>query len=831
MLQSYTQKDKDRASVIISRPQSRIGQNGGLVSASGTLRSTRSEISPNKEYVHTNGRPAISTISSAFTDISNRTVSPQNGIIQGEVYVEHQNYNERGVDATIAVIETLKPVRRSKTPERKESETIKRTYEPDTLGATSKDIDMSSKQSVQRSSSNSSRKDWREKIKKNHLPPIFVNEAFDGEDQGSVTERREKARRALYQASGHTDLSTSLHYYLSSDYHPDYLTESLPRHKLTISTESDSTGINELYDDNDISDILDKSFERTSSRRSGKETSEVEFNNIKPMSIIQRPYLRTCIPPSAVEREDSFESESISGSDSSRMQSSTHGLRDDNEIIFDSGTLPLDDINDGFRNHGNDHKFDMKGSKVLAESLRPIHNVTRDTDHTFNYLEQIRARTKSPIYDNLGVVETSTSFSKQNNDANSALNSLASTGSFNIFHVHSSQSDTESVTRTSKTSASDSVNNGDDEMNDSSGSNSSVTLSPYKEETRRRPWMESVDDEDGDVLAMQMQEPLVHDSDTDTLKASQDSFDRLKFPYDSRESDASTPVSSIFDDETDRGFEDALKLHINPAMSGYSGIGLCFESIKEEPEDLTSSGSNPFLDDLSTEEFKTHAVVSKRPNSGSSSRSSTSLSENVFSPNNQCETLRRQNDAFRPGINTPTMIATDGDVIFDDSGFTSAVDHINTSDSSNQQDAQASGKLSPWLDSDENMKDADLSFESDFSQQSSIDKMNKNDRGSVGRKLTSRGDNNTPKSAKSADVVVKTGSGPKPIRAPKPICSPQFGRKPVNIYMQDIKSSKRRVPLRAKSFEETSTSKPSRSAIVRSESMDEPTPTVKPAYF
>ena len=823
MLQSYTQKDKDRASVILSRPQSRIGQNGGLVSASDTLRSTRSEMDPNKDYIHTNGRPAISTVSSAFTDISN----PHNGIIQGEVYVKNQNYNERGVDATIAVIETLRPVRRSKTPERKESETIKRTYEPDTLGAASKDTDMSFKQSVQRTSSNSSRKDWREKIKKNHLPPIFVNEAFDGEDQGSVTERREKARRALYQASGHTDLSTSLHYYLSSDYHPDYLTESLPRHKLTISSESDSTGINEPYDDNDISDILDKSLERTSSRRSGKETSEVEFNNIKPMPIIQRPYLRTLISPRTVEKEDSFESESISGSDSSRMQSSARGLQEDNEIIFDSGTLPLDDINDRFRNHSNDHKFDMKGSKILAESVRPLHNVTRNTDHTFNYIEQIRARTKSPIYDNLGIVETSTSFSKQNNDANSALNSLASTGSFNISHMNSSQSDTESVTltpRTSKTSASDSVNNGDDEMNDSSGSNSSVTLSPYKEETHRRPWMESVDDEDGDVLAMQMQEPLVHDSDADTLKTSQDSFDRLKFPYDSRESGASTPVSSIFDDETDRGFEDALKLHINPAMSGYSGIGLCFESIKEEPEDLTSSGSNPFLDDVSTEEFKTHAVVSKRPDSGSSS-------ENVFSPSNQCEYPRRQNDVFRPRINTPTIIATDGDVIFNDSGFTSAVDHINTSDSSNQQEAQASGKHSPWPDSDENMKDADLSFESDFSQQSSVDKMGENDRGSVGRKLTSRGDNISPKSAKSADEVVKSGSRTKPVRAPKPICSPQFGRKHVNIYIQDIKSTERRVPLRAKSFEETSTSKSKRSAIVRSGSMDEPTPTVKPAYF
>ena len=107
MLQSYTQKDKDRASVIPSRPQSRLGQNDRQYSASGTLRSTRSEINPNKDYAHTNGRPAISTVTSDFTDISGSTVPPQNGIIQGEVCVENHKYIERGVDATVTVIETL----------------------------------------------------------------------------------------------------------------------------------------------------------------------------------------------------------------------------------------------------------------------------------------------------------------------------------------------------------------------------------------------------------------------------------------------------------------------------------------------------------------------------------------------------------------------------------------------------------------------------------------------------------------------------------------------------------------------------------------------------
>ena len=97
-----------------------------------------------------------------------------------------------------------------------------------------------------------------------------------------------------------SDLSTSLHYYMSSAYHPDYLTESLPRHKLTISTESDSTGINEDYNDNDISDILDGSFERSSVCTTAKTANEAYIDNIKPMPIIQRPYLKTFVSPSAV---------------------------------------------------------------------------------------------------------------------------------------------------------------------------------------------------------------------------------------------------------------------------------------------------------------------------------------------------------------------------------------------------------------------------------------------------------------------------------------------------------------------------------------------------
>ena len=840
MLQSYTQRDKDRASVIPSRPQSRLGQNGGHISTSGTIRSTRSEIHANKDYAHTNGRATIATVTSAFTEISGGA-TPQNGIIQGEVHVENHAYNERGVDAI--GIEPVKTLRRSKTPERKETETVRRTSEQSessssSASASSKLRNVPSRQEVQRSSSSSSRKEWREQMRKKHLPPIFVNEAFDGEDHKVVTERREEARRALYQASSTNTNNKSLHYYMSSDYHPDYLTESLPRHKLTISTESDSTGVNEPYNDNDISDILDTPLENSSSlRRSSKRIKEddIDIENIKPMPIIQRPYLSTFMTPTTVEREDSFGSGSITGSDSSRMQS---GLREDREIIFDSGTIPLDDINDGFgfetattRFTSNKNSTREIISSVRVESPKPTSKPQKAV-----YMEQLSTRAKSPIYDNVGVIETSTSFAKQNNESQS----LASTGSFTVSHINSSQSDTDSYTitpRASKYSASDSVNNADDELNESSGSNSSVTLSPYKEETRRRPWMENLD-EDNDILTLQMQEPLVHDSDTDTLKGSHDSFEqRFNFPYDSRESDVSTPVSSLFDDETDRGFEEALKAHINPAMSGYSGIGLCFESIKEEPEDLTSSGSNPFLDDLSNgnEQFKTQAVVSKRSDSANSS--STSISDNPFLPSPAHSPPR--GNAYHKGHNTPTIITTDAEFDMGDSGFTSAIDHINTSDSSNQHDPNRSGKLSPWPDSDENIKEADLSFESDFSENSNIENAGKNE--ILFKSLSARkghiftespgGVVSSNKSAKVIEIVeghVRPKTA-KPAKPPKPVRSPMPHNKPHNVSVQEIRSHERRAPARAKSFEETSPSK--KATVTRSGSMDEPRSYVKPAYF
>ena len=77
--------------------------------------------------------------------------------------------------------------------------------------------------------------------------------------------------------------------------------------------------------------------------------------------------------------------------------------------------------------------------------------------------------------------------------------------------------------------------------------------------------------------------------------------------------------------------------------------------------------------------------------------------------------------------------------------------------------------------------------------------------------------------------MVKTASKSKPLKATRPIRSPQTSRKPVNVYIQEIKSIERRIPLRAKSFEETETSpsKSKRSAVVRSGSMDEPRPNIK----
>ena len=826
MLQSYIQKDKDKVAAI-----PRLGQNGGTISASGTLRSSRAEIHANKDHVETNGTPPIATVSSGIEETAESKIRP-NGIIQ-EV-----RFNERGIDTTMADIESNYTARGSNI--RDFNELTGRVSEQ----AESSMLQLSVRPDIQRSSSSCSRKEWKGQMKrKQHLPPIFVNEGFDSEEQRSLRERREIARRALYQATGSSTSNSSLHYYMSSDYHPDYLTESLTKNKLNSSTESDSNGLSEQYNDSDISDVLDRPLGQSFLRRSNKKYTDSDIASVEPMPLIQQPYLNTLFPLTT-EKEDSVKSEPINASGSNLLQYDMHGLPGDHEIFFDSGSIPLDEINDGcdlkidLQHINSRYQVYERTSLAHSESPKTVpkkrNNLKEPVPTQAFYMDQLKSEQRIPLNDKAGVIEISTSFCKPKPEIDSIENSLGSTGSFSVSHLNSSLSDKEGNTHNPRLINSTSDENTDDKS--TSDSNSSVTVSPYKDEERHRPWMQNLDDDDDNMLMLQMQEPLVNESDTDTLKGSHDNIDQtLNLSNDSRTSDVSTPVSSIFDDETDRGFEEALEVHVNPALSVYGGIGLCFESIKEEPEDLTSSGSNPFLDDLSNgnEQFKTQAVVSKRTESNTSS--STSMSDNLFS--NSPSHSSPHNDVFRPGNNTTTIITTGAEHDFGDSGFTSTFDHVSTSDFSNHQDSSVSGKLSPWPDTDERINESDLSFESDFSETSNTDKITKDktffqtssDKKYIYINSRQRSDENTF-TVSTPNKEVTGHAHAKPLKSVQHTGLSTSAKKPVNASVDEIRFTERRMPVRTHSFEETSNIS-TRTAIVRSGSMDTPKRDVKPAYF
>ncbi|VDI58907.1 Hypothetical predicted protein [Mytilus galloprovincialis] len=91
---------------------------------------------------------------------------------------------------------------------------------------------------LQRSSSGSSRQEWKEQMRKKHLPPFFTNDSFTAESNSLPLPQETKL-----QSEGMTGSVHSL-YYLSGDYHPDYLnTDSLPRHRIVGDEDGSSNNI------------------------------------------------------------------------------------------------------------------------------------------------------------------------------------------------------------------------------------------------------------------------------------------------------------------------------------------------------------------------------------------------------------------------------------------------------------------------------------------------------------------------------------------------------------------------------------------------------------
>lgn len=114
---------------------------------------------------------------------------------------------------------------------------------------------MSNPDQVERSSSRS-RQEWKEEMRRKHLPAIFVNDAFEKDDSSNVIRTSTppvSTNPQPIEKSHKKEGSNSSLYYFCGEYHPDNLTSSFSKPP----TESESDGMSYQYDTVDISIVLD----------------------------------------------------------------------------------------------------------------------------------------------------------------------------------------------------------------------------------------------------------------------------------------------------------------------------------------------------------------------------------------------------------------------------------------------------------------------------------------------------------------------------------------------------------------------------------------------
>ena len=796
MLQSYISRERDRISLAPSRPASVIAY-----SAPGTIRSIRTE-TMTRPKLQMNGQSTASPVlvSNELGRIPTQSVAPStNGIIKGEVYVERPPslYDERPIDVTNLEIAQ-----------------DRRGYASDSnvQGPVSQ-MELL-QQEIKRSASSASRQNWKDHMRRKHLPPIFVNEGYEPGDKSPSTEQM-KVQAAFKEGVALREGGLPLNYYMSSDYHPDCLTDSLPRNRIKQALSTESEG-GEVYRNEDIDEVLNTpTFYRhipntgmlphcTSSFRTFKRSPEM------PRINIQRGVYST------------FD-------DLSKMD-----MRQDNEIEFDNESIPLDELSDTepyngpvtlMTNSKGVHKINYAAIPERSfSSFKPDDSSLRHTLPKHVRLESgnLRSRTNTSSTDE--TIEYSPSDCVPREIQALAKmriqqTSFSDTPESERQHTHSSVQKQDSGQ--TLTTILDKRDNSIDDENASSNSSGSVTISPYKEGGRRRPWMDDVESPIDEHS--QIGEPLVLDSDTETLRDSQENTDfRFGLNYENRyqgsyRSELSTPVSSIFDEETDRGFEDALDLHISAGPTVYGGVGLCFESIKEEPEDSTSYGSNPFLNNENDEDvFRTHAVISRGSKSNSRTSSCTSVGDNLFSTSSNIPTR----SMYRELAPAPAIVTTDAELDFADSGFTSAHERGYASDSSGQHDVSNKIRTSPWPGDRPMVGISDMTFESNFCVVKS-GRLVKEDPAAANtydRRSEFNNDFSKTDSFATESSVATT--------------SPIFdGRKPYHKAVEAVKQNTRPLPQRVRSFERYTSPVPERRLPKRGHSFETDRSDVKPVYF
>ncbi|KAK3602736.1 hypothetical protein CHS0354_017182 [Potamilus streckersoni] len=660
-LQSYTRyirREHDRT----SRPVSRISENGNL------------ENTLPRSHAKSNGRAGTPNSHNSIEEVNTNSLRKQNGICSDEILVQSQIEVHRLDHINMVGDES---------PRSKIHVNVVRQNSGSSSSASNeshngKEVTLNPKEDITRSSSSSSRKNWKEQMRKKHLPAIFVNEAFDAQETKNMEKKREKKikekereRDKFYKTETESGSVHSMHYYMSSDYHPDYLTESLPRQK--SQQESESEGVSGQYEEGDICNILDNLSSNSS------ESSEFRRRKVETSSKRQRS--------SATQPEPSNDSFREKTGDPGSDKSASHEVMKTN---IEEGINQKEILRFKLKNNVKSNRPDLASEKQEGVSLGTFKR------ETTVYTEEV-------------VFEGRTSFGRVEqvqNDSNFSdyfESSRYSTDQLELNSLNSSITNNHSVFHNKdRLRLNRQLNNGDKTEADRED-NSSVTITVLKDKNRQTPWKDDTEDP-----VIEMKDHIK--SDTDTLKnfnTCEINGQLLSPPLEDMHSELSTPTS-IFDDETDRGFEEALEVNFITHTSIYGGMGISFDTIKEEPEDLTSSSSNPFMDVSSSSEeepFKTHAVVSKRPDSRSTT---SSMSDNPFDnvPVKSSTDLSGNYHSQRQGIKPVRRLNDEPEV--EDSVF-------EFSNALSNRDVVARDNLSPWPDTNEPIKEDERSFDSDFS--------------------------------------------------------------------------------------------------------------------
>ena len=462
----------------------------------------------------------------------------------------------------------------------------------------------------------SSRKEWKDQMRKKYLPSIFVNKAFDTNEVN-----KESVHENIQVQALDSDIKTSLHYYMSGDYHHDNLnTDSLPRHRhlaLADIERSESEGQNGVYDEFDIRSILDKDTCQDASPKDEVYKNGSRCSSFKTPNLTEKPP-RTFI---SMTRNGSALPDVVS-------------IDETNKIV--SYTAPM----------GSEYK--QLQSNVTARIAYQLDSETAP--------EELCCQSEVSFDNRVSFTSSSTRFEETTIDEH-----LVQETPFTECHA------THYVGGIPLVNSNWVYNSSPFKV-----SSDTKTIISKRKLNEISVFIPTSPDRDRPMSSFQSKHNTEHYDEQSMSKSEDYQYEPLygeAFLGPGRatlRSDASTPVFFTFDEEIDKGFEEALSVVYegNP-MTANRDIGHVY------------AGTNISLDDYA---FRTHAIISRTHTPSCAS----SENQNDFLPPLRCEQNGSRfgcnsNSCLEKSETSPTSdITSAADTDNVDSGFNSGLDTSNS---------------------------------------------------------------------------------------------------------------------------------------------------------